>query len=120
MWLVRRIAEAWGNYREEKWRGLSLYGVDGSHLRVNDSDQNNNHFGRPSGRSGVGYPQMRMVGLMNLTSRIITGAAVGPYNQSEVTLAKGLWDGVPDGSLTIIDRGFLAFALLWNVLSKGT
>jgi hypothetical protein len=118
IWLFRRIAEAWGTLGETRWNGLSLYGVDGSHLRVDDSKVNDDFLGRPKGRNASGYPQLRMVGLMNLASRMLTGAAMGPWKVGEITLARQLWDSIPNNSLTIIDRGFLSFAILFQVLSK--
>ena len=119
-WLFNRIAQLWGCHGEQKWRGLSLYGLDGSHMRVDDSDVNHAHFGRPGGRAPAGYPQLRLVALMNLTSRLLTGASVGPWTTGEVTLAKDLWGTLPDNSLTIIDRGFLSFAIILQMLSRGT
>ena len=117
IWLFRRIAEAWGALGETRWNGLSLYGVDGSHLRVDDSEKNDKFFGRPKGRDVSGYPQLRMVGLMNLASRMLTGAAMGPWNIGEASLARQLWGSIPNDSLTIIDRGFLSFCILLQVLS---
>src|SRR6266545_3004920 len=48
---------------EHRWRGLAVYGVDGSHLRIPDTPANDQTFGRPqSGRRGrAGYPQVRIV-----------------------------------------------------------
>ena len=117
--LFHAVATAWNRMGEQPWRGLALYGLDGSHLRVDDSEANSEHFGRPKCRSSAGYPQMRMVALMNLTSRILAGAEAGPWARGEVTLARGLWNTIPDHSLTIIDRAFLSTAILLQVLSQG-
>lgn len=117
--LFHAVAGAWNRMGDQRWRGLSLYGLDGSHLRVDDSDANAKHFGRPKGRSVAGYPQMRMVALMNLTSRVLAGAESGPWATGEVTLARGLWKTIPNDSLTIIDRGFLSTAILLQIMSEG-
>lgn len=117
--LFEAIAGAWSRIGEEKWRGLAVYGLDGSHLRVDDSDVNASHFGRPKGGRGVsGYPQLRMVALMNLSSRMLAGAAAGCWKESEVSLARDLWRKVPKNSLTIIDRGFLSAAVLLEILGQ--
>jgi hypothetical protein len=43
---------------EHRWRGLAVYGVDGSRLRIPDTPENDQTFGRPkSGRGRAGYPQ---------------------------------------------------------------
>ena len=47
-WLLERVALAWRRSDETLWRGLSLYGVDGSHQRVAASAENHAHFGPPS------------------------------------------------------------------------
>jgi hypothetical protein len=120
IWLFARVVQAWATINEKRWCGLSLYGVDGSHLRVDDSDENNKYFGRPRGRAEAGYPQLRMVALMNLTSRMVTGAALGPWATGEVTLAKSLWGQIPEESLTIVDRGFLAYAFFFRFLGTKT
>lgn len=119
-WLFERVAQAWSQVGEEKWRGLSLYGMDGSHQRVADCADIAEHFGRPKGRASAGYPQLRFIALMNLTTRLLAGATVGRWTDSEVTLAKDLWAKIPDNSLTIVDRGFLSYLNIFTVLSAGT
>lgn len=123
-WLFDKVAQRWsstpglGGYRD-----LSLWGVDGTHLRVPDSDENFEHFGKPGGRAGsndAGYPQTRLVALMNLSNRLLSGAAIGPWSKSEHTLAAELWERIPDSSLTIMDRGFMNFEKLVELSTRGT
>lgn len=103
-----------------RWRGLAVYGVDGSHLRVPDSPENDRTFGRPqSGRGRAGYPQVRIVALMVLRSHVLAGLAVGAYAEAEVTLAASLWPQLPEASLTIVDRGFLSYRLFHQIQAQG-
>ena len=46
-WLFLRSAEEWAHRSADadRWRGLALYGVDGTTLRVADSPENRGHFG---------------------------------------------------------------------------
>ena len=46
-WLFERTASTWAHAsaRTHAWRGLALYGVDGTTLRVPDSPDNRTHFG---------------------------------------------------------------------------
>ena len=118
-WLFERVALAWSRSHETLWRGLSLYGVDGSHQRVDDSAENHEHFGRPAGRAPSGYPQARFVALMNLTTRLLAAVEIGQWRDSEVTLAQPLWHKIPANSLTIVDRGFFVFKLFSQILSEG-
>jgi hypothetical protein len=68
-WLFRRVATAWADTDgAPKFHGLEVFGIDGSHLRVADSDANFAHFGKPGGRGGksdAGYPQARIAVLLN-------------------------------------------------------
>ncbi len=103
-----------------RWRGLAVYGLDGSQLRVPDSPENDQAFGRPqSGRGRAGYPQVRVVALMVLRSHLLAGLAVGACADGEVTLAASLWPLLPNDSLTIVDRGFLSYLLFHQLQSAG-
>ena len=104
-----------------RWRGLAVYGVDGSALRVPDTPENEAAFGRPgSGRGPAGYPQLRLVALMVLRSHLLAGLNLGPWSVGEATLAEPLWEKLPDHSVTILDRGFLSYALLHRLASSGS
>ena len=59
-WLFERTATTWAHTsaRTYDWRGLALYGVDSTTLRVPDSPENRTHFGGQNTRwdSTSGYP----------------------------------------------------------------
>lgn len=122
-WLFVRSADEWahGSAGRDRWRGLSLYGVDGTTLRVPDSDANREHFGLASGgkRGNSGYPLVRLVAVMALRSHLIANVAFGPYKDGEYTYAAELWDTMPDDSLTLIDKNFLSAALLLSLYVDG-
>lgn len=119
--IFKRTAETWAAAAADgnRWRGLALYGVDGTVLRIPDTDENLKAFGLPgSGRGRAGYPQVRLVTLMALRSHLISAAAFGPCSgkkTGEHSLAKQLWPQLPDNSLVIVDKGFLAYALLYHL-----
>ena len=109
-WLFLRSAEPWAHRsaRADQWRGLALYGVDGTTLRVADSVENRAHFGGQKGRwDGIsGYPLLRLVTVMALRSHLIAAACFGPYEHGEKSLAKPLWDSIPESSLVLMDRDY--------------
>jgi hypothetical protein len=111
-WLFERMASAWGHAsaRAHAWRGLAVYGADGTTVRVPDSAENRAHFGGQDTRwdSTSGYPLVRLVTLMALRSHILAGARFGAYALSEGTLAEELWPLLPDHSIAIVDRGFFS------------
>lgn len=103
-----------------RWRGLSLFSVDGTSLRVPDSEENRAHFGgRSNQRSDSGYPIARVVTLMALRSHLLGAARIAPYDTSELALAADLWSEIPDESLTIVDRGFLYAEVLMPLATRG-
>jgi hypothetical protein len=123
-WLFARCAAAWTNREAAPdWRGLTLYGLDGTTLRVPDSPANRAYFGgHPAGggHGESGYPLARVVALMELRSHLLRAAAFGPHGTGEYTYAARLWAAVPNDSLTIMDRGFLAAAPLLALERGGT
>ena len=121
-WLFAISAEHWTHQsaRTHHWRGLALYGVDGTTLRVPDSPANAAHFGYArSCRGESAYPMVRAVGLMALRSHLLAAVAFGPYETSEIAYAVNLWASVPGDSLTIIDRGFLSARILLALARDG-
>ena len=113
--LFAQSAAVWGPAAAdaERWRGLAVYGVDGTTLRVPDTPENAAAFGRvpARGESTGGYPLLRLVALMVLRRHLLTGLALGAYRDSELALATPLWSQLPDASLVILDRGFATYTL---------
>lgn len=122
-WLFERCAQVWAlaSAQAHSWKGLSLFAMDGSTLRVPDSDENRAHFGLASGghRGDSGYPIARFVALMAVRSHLLLAANFGPYSEGEHTLAKPLWDKIPDHSLTIVDKGFFGAQVLMGIQAGG-
>jgi hypothetical protein len=96
--------------RRRAWRGLAVYGVDGTTVRVPDSLENRAAFGGQEaggGRGASGYPIVRIVTLMALRSHLLLAVRFGPYSISERKHARDLWSSVPDDSLVVVDRNFM-------------
>lgn len=111
--LFAATAAAWAppSADRHRWRGLALYGADGTTLRVADTPENRTSFGGQGGGGDrgdmSGYPLVRIVALMALRSHVLSAMRIGDYATGEVTLADELWRELPDASLTIVDRNFL-------------
>jgi len=124
-WIFRETAQRWGieTAEEYRWRGLSLFASDGTTLRVQDTPENRAEFGLPSsGRGQSGYPQVRVVGLMGARTHTLVGAAIGPCRgkrSGEQSLARRLWQLLPDHSLSIVDKGFIHYAQFYSLQSAG-
>lgn len=128
-WLFLRSAEEWAHRSADadRWRGLALFGVDGTTLRVADSVENREHFGgHDSGRHEggrdermSGYPSMRVVVVMALRSHLLAAAAFGPYGVDERVYAASLWNTLPDHSLVLVDRNYLNAGVLVPLTKTG-
>jgi hypothetical protein len=111
-YLFNVTADHWAHAsaRRHQWRGLALYGVDGTTNRVSDSPENREAFGGQCGssyRGGSAYPMVRIVALMALRSHLIASWQFANYTTGETTLAHDVWREMPHDSLLIADRNFL-------------
>jgi hypothetical protein len=123
-YLFATTAEAWAarSADRHRWRGLALYGADGTTLRVADTPENREAFGGQSAggdRGASGYPLVRVLGLMALRSHMLSALRFADYHTGEVTLADKLWRELPDDSLTIVDRNFLVADHLTSLARSG-
>lgn len=115
-------ADNWATASADKhrWRGLTVHGIDGSTLRIPDTEENEAAFGRPAASRGrAAYPQVRVVALMVLRSHLLAAAEFGPASSSELKLAARLWPTLPDDSVTLIDRGFVSYKVFHDIQGGG-
>jgi Insertion element 4 transposase N-terminal/Transposase DDE domain len=124
-YLFAMTAARWGARSADsaRWRGLGVYAMDGTTVRVPDSPENWTVFGGQVGngmRAGSAYPTARVVALMAVRSHVLAGMRFGSYSTGEVTLARELWADVPADSLIIVDRNFLIAAELSRLGGDGT
>jgi hypothetical protein len=121
--LFEMTAAAWSkpSLQEEQWNGLTTLALDGTVLRVPDSEENRETFGgqtNPICESA--YPLVRIVALMAARSHVLIGASVEAYDGSnEHDEAVGLLDRIPNFSVTIIDRNFQGANLLVPLTRDG-
>lgn len=111
-YLFITTASEWAQRSAEsnRWRGLNLYGMDGTTLRVPDSPENRAAFGGQhagGGRGESGYPMVRVVAMMAVRSHLLSTFRFADYHTGETTLARDVWQEVPENSLVLVDRGFL-------------
>lgn len=122
-WLFKRCSDVWAHASaaRDAWRGLAMYAVDGSSLRVPDSGENRAHFGGHPSRDGTasGYPLARVVALMAVRSHLLVDVTFGPYTTPELDYAQPLWKALPSNSLTIVDKGFFGAAVLLGIEAAG-
>lgn len=123
-YLFAVTAAAWATASADRhrWQGLSLYGVDGTTLRVPDTPENWEGFGGQSSngeRAGSAYPTVRVFAVMALRSHLLSAVRFADYKTGELTLADDVWEELPDNSLLIGDRNFLVARMLNAVTTSG-
>lgn len=123
-WLFEVTAQRWIEQDEQRFlfKGLHVLAMDGTTLRLAESEANRSHFGAQNYPNDkvASYPQARGVTLIMLATQLVRDARFGPYKTSEVTFAHELMGSIPPDSLTIIDRGFFSAGLLCNLMSRGS
>lgn len=112
---------AWESADRSRWRGLAVFGADGSTLRVPDSPENRKEFRLPGGKGrATGYPQVRVAVLMALHSHLWMDFGFSDYSTGEGTLTWPLIQRIPDSSVTILDRYFADYVQLQTLQRGGT
>jgi hypothetical protein len=100
------------------WRVVAL---DGFTLEVPDTEANRSVFARPESPSGgeSAYPRLRGVGLVEVGTHVVFGAALGSYGTGEITLAREVVPHLRRGMLCLADRYFPGYRLWKETISTG-
>lgn len=102
------------------YRGRRLVSFDGTTLDLPDGPEVERRFGRPpASRGHSGYPQLRLLTLLETGTHAIFAAAVGPYSTHEVHLARQVLGLLRPGMLCLADRGFLGYDLWREAAATG-
>lgn len=115
----RLLQDAYKDNPEGLWKGYRLFGVDGSTLRLPESIENEEYFGRHnSGGMNKGKDPIlaRISEIIDLATGIIVNAAIGPMCEGERALAKEqiesvncLFKGLGQQKLLFVfDRGYVS------------
>ena len=100
-----------------RWR---LVSIDGTTLHTADTEGNQKAFGRPGASRGrSGFPQIRMVSLVENGTHVLFGARQGSYKTGESTLAREVLSHLTAGMLCIADRGFFSYRLWKHASATG-
>jgi hypothetical protein len=105
------------------YRDWRLAAVDGTTFDLPDTQGNVEAFGRPPrsgrGEQNVGYPQIRMVGLVECGTHVVFDVAIGPLRAGEHALARQVFTSLRSGMLLLADRGFFGVDLWQTAAATG-
>ncbi len=102
------------------YRSWRLVSIDGTTLHTADTEGNQEAFGRPGASRGrSGFPQIRLVSLVESGTHVLFGARQGSYKTGESTLAREVLAHLTAGMLCIADRGFFSYQLWKHASATG-
>lgn len=103
------------------YRGWHVTAMDGSTMEVPDTPENEEAFGRPESPSGgkSAFPLIRIVGLVEVGTRVLFGGVLGSYGTGEVTLAREVVKHLRPGMLCLADRYFPGYPLWKQATETG-
>jgi hypothetical protein len=102
------------------YRGRRLVSFDGTTLDVPDLPELERAFGRPgTSRGHSGFPQLRLLALLETGTHAIFAAATAGCASGEVSLARAVLAHLGPGMLCLADRNFLGYALWRDAAATG-
>ena len=111
---------ATGQTKGAWYRSWRLVSIDGTTLDTADTELNEEAFGRPGASRGrSGFPQMRVVSLVENGTHVLFGAHEGSYRTGESTLAREVLAHLTSAMLCIADRGFFGYGLWKHACATG-
>lgn len=104
---------------KDLWCDHRVITVDGSTVTAPDTRSNQKAFPQQSvQKAGCGYPILRILAFLSLTTGLLTAWAVGNWHDSEIALLQALWDHLRRGDVLLADRGFCNWGVLAQCLQR--
>ncbi len=116
--LHQQASKAW------LWKGHRVVMVDGTTLLMPDTDDNQKVYPQQNGQQpGIGFPIVRLVGLVSLATGSCIDYVVGPYQgkgTGETSLFSRLIHVLSQNDLLLADRYYTSFAIIALLIKQGT
>ena len=94
-------------------QGRPVKVVDGSSTQLADTKKNQKRYPQPTTQKrGCGFPLLKPVVLMSLTSGAILNVLTGNLHDHDLRLLRALWDQLKTGDIVLGDRAFGEFTTL--------
>lgn len=106
------------------WRGLRVMLVDGTTFLMPDTDDNQKTYPQQSAQKpGLGFPIVRLVGLLSLATGSCVDYVIGPYQgkgSGETSLFSQLIKALGKNDLLLADRYYTSYANIALLMQQGT
>jgi hypothetical protein len=127
--LIKDLAIESGEFMEKAvpsewlWKGHHLKLIDGSTLSMPDTPENQQRWPQHDQQDeGIGFPIMRIVGVLSMATAACLGLAYGPYQGKETgehALARQLLPLIHQKDILLADRYYCSYFLIAQVLAQG-
>lgn len=106
------------------WQGYRAVLLDGTTLLMPDTDANQKTYPQQSNQKpGLGFPIVRLVGLLSLATGSCLGYALAPYQgkgSGETSLFSQLIESLNTDDLLLADRYYTTYAIMVLLTRQGT
>lgn len=127
--VVRRLTHQVADSCEQKlpsswlWKGRHVALADGTTVSMPDTPANQAAWPQPaSQKTGLGFPLIRMVVLLSLSTAMIKGMEMGPYQgkkTGEMALMRALLGRLNRGDVLLADRYFCSYFMIAQLQQLG-
>jgi len=98
--------------RVKRWQGFRVFGIDGSRAYLPDSALMRKEFGTHANQSKR-FSMAQMMVCYDVLNQICFTSRIDQSSCDEIGVAIEWVEGLPDDSLTIYDRGYASFTLIY-------
>ncbi len=117
-WLVDSFYHYYGS-DAKYWKGFRLQAVDGSTVYLMDRPEVVTHFGTHANQF-TSIPMARVMQIEDVLNGITVWGDIRPIAESESSIMASLVSGLHPESLTIFDRGFPSYTLMYLMMNQET
>ena len=117
-WLVDCYYHYYGA-KVKRWRGFLLQAVDGSMAYLMNKKEVVEYFGTQDNQH-VSVPMARVMQVQDILNDITVWGDIRPISESEQAIMAGRVGQLHEDSLTLFDRGFPSYALMYLMLNEET
>jgi hypothetical protein len=117
-WLVSCFYHYYGN-KVIRWRGFRLQAVDGSTAYLMNRKDVIEHFGTQDNQR-VSIPMARVMQIQDILNDITVWGDIRPIKESEQAIMAKQVSNLYQDSLTLFDRGYPSFALMYLMVNQET